>query len=145
MDTAIDLQLHLEDRSHWNNLRLRGISEATGRDDFQETVTAIFQKVLASHPPKEMELDTVHRVLGPRSADTDRPRDVVCRVHHFTQKETILRKAWDLWTLTGPKLRSCPTSPRPLYNAGHSSPGVESHPLGRLYLSQGIPPGSHLP
>lgn len=95
--TAIDLQLHLEDledHSRRNNLRLRGITEATGAEDLAVTVTAIFQTILGNDPP-QLELDRVHRTLGPKSADLDRPRDVLCRLHRYTQKELILRKAWD--------------------------------------------------
>lgn len=43
--TAVDLQLHLEDledRSRRNNLRLRGLPEATGAEDLEATVVAIF-------------------------------------------------------------------------------------------------------
>lgn len=95
--TAVDLQLHmedLEDRSRRKNLRLRGLPEATGSEDLEATVVAIFQKVLGTAPPK-LELDQVHRTLGPKSPDPDRPRDELCRIHRYTQKDLILRKAWD--------------------------------------------------
>lgn len=98
MDTAIDLQLHLEDledRSRSNNLRLRGLPEATGTEDLAATVNAIFQEVLGASPPPSLEMDRVHRTLGPKSQDPDRPRDVLCRVHHYNQKELILRRAWE--------------------------------------------------
>lgn len=39
---AVTLQLHMEDRSHRNNLRLRGLPEATGPEDL-ETAMAIFR------------------------------------------------------------------------------------------------------
>lgn len=96
MDASISLQLHLEDledRSRWSNLRLRRRSEAMGSEDLRDSVTAIFHKVLSTSLPEDIELDRVHWTLGPRSPDADRPRDVVCRVHHYTQKETILRRA----------------------------------------------------
>lgn len=89
--TAVELQLRLEDledRSHRNNLRLRGLPEATGAEDLEATVMAIFQQVLGA-PPPSLELDRVHRSLGPRSADPDRPRDVICRVHRYTQKNSF--------------------------------------------------------
>lgn len=89
--TAIDLQLHLEDledRSRHNNLRLRGIPEATGSEDLAATVTAIFQEILGASPPS-LELHRVHRALGPKSNDPDRQRDVLCRIHHYNQKEHI--------------------------------------------------------
>lgn len=92
-----EMQLHIEemeDRSRRNNLRLRGIPEATGSEDLAETVTAIFHRLLET-PPPTLEIDRVHRTLGPRSADPARPRDVLCRLHRYAQKETILRKAWE--------------------------------------------------
>lgn len=96
-ESAVALQLHLEDledRSRRNNLRLRGLPEATGAENLQDTVTAIFQRVLAS-PQSTIELDRVHRALGPRSSDPNRPRDVVCRIHKYALKEQIIRKAWE--------------------------------------------------
>lgn len=99
--TAIDLQLHLEDledRSRRNNLRLRGIPEATGAEDLAATVSAIFQIILGPTPPS-VEMDRVHRTLGPKSTDPVRPRDVLCRIHHYNQKELILRRAWEQGTV----------------------------------------------
>lgn len=49
MDTAVALQLHLddlEDRSRQNNLRLKGLPEATGAENLADTFTAIFHKLL---------------------------------------------------------------------------------------------------
>lgn len=66
--TPVDLQLRLEDledRSRQNNLRLQGLPEAIGAEDLEATVVAIFQKVL-DDPPPSLELDRVHRSLGPR-------------------------------------------------------------------------------
>lgn len=37
----------------------------------------------------------MHRALGPKSPDPARPRDVLCRIHHYNQKELILRRAWE--------------------------------------------------
>lgn len=96
-DAAITLQLHLEDmedRSRRNNLRLRGIPETTSQDSLGDTVREIFRTVLGE-PTLEIELDRVHRALGPRSDDPTRPRDVVCRLHRYTIKENILRRAWE--------------------------------------------------
>lgn len=82
-DTAIALQLHLEDvedRSRRNNLRLRGIPEMAQQENLGETVREIFRTVL-EEPHLEIELDRVHRALGPKSDDPDRPRDVIRRLH----------------------------------------------------------------
>lgn len=54
----------------------------------------LFRAVLED-PGEEILLDRAHRALGTRSPDPTRPRDVVCRLHRFMQKETILHRAWD--------------------------------------------------
>lgn len=102
----VEVQLRLDDgenRSRRNNLRLRGIPEATMGPDLRTTVIALLNQVLGKPPASEMELDRVHRIPGPRvtpsatrdPAATDPPRDVLCRVHFFTIKEEILRLAWE--------------------------------------------------
>lgn len=94
---AQEMKLHLEemeDRSRRNNLRLWGIPEATGQEDLAATATAIFQGLL-DNPPPHLEIDRIHRTLGPKSTDPARPCDVLCRLHRYAQKETLLRKAWD--------------------------------------------------
>lgn len=96
VDTAVALQLALEDRSRRNNIRLRGLPEATGREDLEATTTAIITTLLGAETPGNLELDRVHRALGPRPTDPGRPRDVICRLHHYTHKDAITRKAWEL-------------------------------------------------
>lgn len=96
-EATVALQLHMEDlkdRSHRNNLRLRGLPNATGTENLSETVTAILQQVPAC-PQTTMELDRVHCALGPRSADPNRPRDVICHLQRYPLKEQIIRKAWE--------------------------------------------------
>lgn len=97
-EAAIGLQLHMEemeDRSRRNNLRLRGLPEATGPADLAGTVGDIFRKVGGDQIQGRMEFDHIHRALGPRSKDTTRPRDVICRLHHYAHKDIIARKAWE--------------------------------------------------
>lgn len=36
---------------------------------------------------------------NPKSIDPARPRDVICRLHRYKQKEVVLRKAWEYETL----------------------------------------------
>lgn len=90
-EAAIGLQLHMEemeDRSRRNNLRLRGLPEATGPADLADTVADIFRRVAGDQIQGRMEFDRIHRALGPR------PRDVICRLHHYAHKDIIARKAW---------------------------------------------------
>lgn len=97
-DTAIALQLHLEDIEDWsrhNNLWLRGIPGSTETEDLGAMVQEIFRFVL-DDPTCSIEIDRTHRALGPRSTDLGRPWDVVCRLLRFSQKDSILRRAWEM-------------------------------------------------
>lgn len=84
-----------EDQSRRNNLQLWGLPEATGTENLSETVATIFHKISGGAIPTPLEFNSVHRALGPRPADPGRPRDIICRLHHYTHKETILHQAWE--------------------------------------------------
>lgn len=76
----------MEDWSRRNNLQLRGLQEATGAEDLSDTALAIFRSIDGVELPAHVSIDRIHRALGPRSADPARPRDVICKLHHYTQK-----------------------------------------------------------
>lgn len=89
-------QLHLEDiedRSHRNNFRLRGLPEATAAEDLADTAIAIFRSIAGVELPDRVQLDRINRALGPKSTDPLRSHDVICRLHHYTHKEHIARKS----------------------------------------------------
>lgn len=115
---AVELQLRLEeteDRSRRNNVRLRGLPEATGPSDLLATATDIFKRVAGAHLPEQIEVDRIHRALGPRSTDPNRPRDVICRLHHYIHKEAIARGAWESGELEfdGASIKILPDISRP--------------------------------
>lgn len=100
MVAEMQLQIEeLEDRSRRCNLRLRGVPEGAEQENLQEKVMSIFHKVLEGRIPANMELDRVHRALGPKSLDPQRPWDIICRLHCYAHKETLLRKAWEAGTI----------------------------------------------
>lgn len=71
--------------------------------DLRVTVVAILNQFQGKPPTAELELDHVHRVLGPRTPPSSQvahgptalPCDILCRVHFFNGKEEILHQAWD--------------------------------------------------
>lgn len=69
-----ELQLCVEDgenRSHHNNIRLRGKPEATQGPDLLSTVSAIFNILLDRPPTTRIEIDRVHRVAGIRPSQSN--------------------------------------------------------------------------
>lgn len=96
MISSMQLRMEdMEDRSRRSNLRLRGLPEPEEREDLHEMVRDIFSNVLDSSISKPVLIDRVHRAQGPKLADPKRPRDVICQIQYFSQKEEeILRKAW---------------------------------------------------
>lgn len=62
-------------------------------------VTDIFKRVAGEQIQGRQEFDRIHWALGPRSDDSARPCNVICRLYHYTHKETIARKAWEMHKL----------------------------------------------
>lgn len=85
----------IEDWGRGNNLQLRGLPEATGAENLPATTLAIYQQLAGDLFPASLEFDRIHRVLGTRSPDPERPRDVICRIHCYSHKEIMMRKAWE--------------------------------------------------
>lgn len=79
-----------ENRNRRNNLR---ISEFISTTDILPTLKKIFNDLMGAEESSPIEIDRAHRTLGPKSQDPGRPRDILCRLHYFTVKELILRKA----------------------------------------------------
>ncbi|XP_069805813.1 apoptosis-resistant E3 ubiquitin protein ligase 1 [Dendropsophus ebraccatus] len=92
-DTHID---DLENRGRRNNVKIRGLPEDVGPDQLVKEVRMIFNRYLGDPDDTHIELDRTHRVAGPRSQDRNRPRDVLCRVHYYQQKEALMQRAWEL-------------------------------------------------
>lgn len=89
-------QILVETLFRYKELRLRGLPEVTGPEDLATSAVAIFRQLTDGAIPADLELDRIHRTLGPRQSDPNCPQDVICRVHCFTQKEIIARKAWEV-------------------------------------------------
>lgn len=80
-ETAKAFKLQLEEL-------LRGLSENVDQENLGDKLRAIFHLILGDAATANMELSRVHRALGPKHTDPNRPRDVICHLH-------ILRKAWE--------------------------------------------------
>lgn len=82
-----------ENRNRRNNIRIRGLPEATRDDDLAASVRGIFNTLLGNQADHPLKIDRVHRALRPRNLSTDTPRDIICRLHYYEEKEIIMKKA----------------------------------------------------
>lgn len=82
----------LENRNRRNNIRVRGLPEATGDNDLEPSIRGIFNTILGNSATAPLRFDRVHRALRPRNAKSDQPRDVICRLHYFEDKNAIMMK-----------------------------------------------------
>lgn len=86
------MQLHMEDmedRGHRNNLCLCGIPKADGVENVAEVVQSVFQQLMATDDM--VILDRAQRAMGLKSGF----RDILCRLHYYSDKEALAQKAWD--------------------------------------------------
>jgi len=83
--------LDLEARSRRHNIKIVGIQE--GEEDGRPTefVSRLIPKLLGEHFPHPVKVDRAHRSLQPKPAAGARPRTILARIHHFQEKEMILR------------------------------------------------------
>ncbi|CAH2297157.1 Hypothetical predicted protein [Pelobates cultripes] len=92
----LSMRRHLEDldnRGRRCNIRIRGIPEAEGPpEDVVEILTELFQSILQPTSPQHIEFERAHRTMRPRTLE-DGPRDLICCLHSFPVKDTIMRKA----------------------------------------------------
>lgn len=82
-----------ENRNRRNNIRIRGLPEATGDEDLLPSIRGIFNGMLGQAADYPLKIDRVHRALRPRNLSSDTPRNVICQVHYYDEKELIMKKA----------------------------------------------------
>ncbi|CAH2248810.1 Hypothetical predicted protein [Pelobates cultripes] len=94
-EVLLAMRRHMEDldnRGRCCNIRTRGVPESEGEENAEEILTELFQTLLPVTPPQRFKFERAHRALRPRSLE-DGPRDLVCCLHSFPVKDSIIRKA----------------------------------------------------
>lgn len=83
----------LEGRSRRQNIKIIGLPEKVEEGRPTQFVADFLVKILgASNFPKSLKIDRAHRT-GPIGNAQSRPRSMVARLHHYPDKEKILRLA----------------------------------------------------
>lgn len=75
-----------ENHNRRNNIRIRGLPEATRDEDLVGSIRGIFNGLLGNPADHPLKLDRVHCALRSRNLSSDVPRDIICRVHYFEEK-----------------------------------------------------------
>ncbi|CAH2222648.1 Hypothetical predicted protein [Pelobates cultripes] len=92
----------LDNRGRRSNIRVRGLPEPSTEEDMEATLKALFREILGADMPDNLAFDRAHRANRPRLADNI-PRDIICCLHHYKHKESIMLKARSrpLWRFRG--------------------------------------------
>ncbi|CAH2299329.1 Hypothetical predicted protein [Pelobates cultripes] len=67
-EMLLTMRRHLEDvdnRGRRCNIRVRGVPEAEGADDVQDTLQELFHLIMQPSPPPQIEFERAHRALRP--------------------------------------------------------------------------------
>lgn len=80
----------LEDRSRWNNLKIRGIPETVKTGKLYSYLKQLFCKLLPDLNTQDLLIDRVHRIQKPSHLPASVPRDTLARLHYFHAKERII-------------------------------------------------------
>ncbi|CAH2255102.1 Hypothetical predicted protein [Pelobates cultripes] len=104
-EALIFLQRKIEDlgnRGRRNNLRIGGIPETPEgtSENIPQTLTNLFNQLLGRLLDTPIKFDRAHRAIRLRALTNEKPRDIICRLHHFPLKETILQKGKQVRDIT---------------------------------------------
>ncbi|KAL1266063.1 hypothetical protein QQF64_004090 [Cirrhinus molitorella] len=85
--------LDLEARSRRHNIKIVGIQEGEEEGKPTEFVSRLIPQLLGEeYFPHPVKVDRAHRSLQPKPAVGEKPRTILARIHHFQEKELILRR-----------------------------------------------------
>ncbi len=84
--------LDLVARSRRHNIKIVGIQEGEEEGKPTEFISRLIPKLLGEdHFPHPVKVDRAHRSLQPKPAAGAKPHTILARIHHFQEKELILR------------------------------------------------------
>ncbi|PIO27508.1 hypothetical protein AB205_0191200, partial [Aquarana catesbeiana] len=81
-----------ENRDRRQNIRIKGLKESITTIELAPTAQKIFGQIMGDQAPNIIEIAWIHRV-PPYSTKADVPRDVICKVHKYAVKESIMKMA----------------------------------------------------
>lgn len=92
----------LEDRSRYNNIKIRSIPEFIPSAELCKYASTMVFALLPELSTVELTVDRIHRIPKPHHLEEAIPRDVLLRIHFYQAKEQILSKARETPILPAP-------------------------------------------
>lgn len=80
-----------ENRDRRQNIRIKGLPETILSPDLLPTVQRLFRQIMGDSSPENIEVDRVHRIPSYATPNSERPRDIICKLHKYTVKESIMK------------------------------------------------------
>lgn len=82
-----------ENRDRRQNICIKGFHESIQTPELVSTVQKIFCQILGDFALESIETDRAHRTPSHNAQKVETPRDVICKVHKYTVKESIMKMA----------------------------------------------------
>lgn len=96
INSLLDQMDDLENSSLRVNICIRGLPESTAPRDIVPTLQGVFQYILGREALEHIEIDHAHRALCPPAEDPDKPRDIICKLHKYSLKGSIMFHVSDI-------------------------------------------------
>lgn len=81
-----------ENRDRRQNICIKGLPESITTSELVPITQKIFGQIMGDQAPNTIDIDRIHRVPS-HSTKAEVPRDVICKVHKYAVKESIMRMA----------------------------------------------------
>lgn len=130
-----------ENRDKRQNIRIKGLKESITATELAPVAQKMFGQILGDQAPNVIEIDRIHRAHS-KSTKTDVPRDVICKVHKYAVKESIMKMARDNPRITfeGSNIALYPDiSKRTLFKRGAVRPLMEILRKAEIKYRWGFP------
>lgn len=82
-----------ENRDRRQNICIKGLPETIRASELLPTVQELFHKIMGNSVSEGVEIDSVHCFPSCIIQNAERPRDIICKLHTFPVKESIMKNA----------------------------------------------------
>lgn len=93
MNSLLDRLDDYENRNWRQNICIRRPPETIETSDLLQSAQSLFRQILGDLVLEKIKIDRVHHTLMSSPLNTERPRDIICKLHKYAMKEAIMKAA----------------------------------------------------